>query len=222
MEIIRQFITRRIMSGIIICNYKQDIHYEFKNNCIKEYLNGALHGRHFRYRDDYRYISGKMQLVRVVCDENYYAHGLLHGECSSFGPDGYINHIFNYSYGLSDGQQTIYDRTGNAESTRNYKHSYLHGTSIYNKCLSSLLRKLIFQCCEAYEDDKLTKMMLDNGISRIPHGASCDRYWAISQYYHGLLHGAIFMIDAHGKVRKIFKLYYGKLAGEIVDQCAYW
>lgn len=131
MEIINQFIVQRINDkdyiGIVICNHKQSIHYDFNHARLLEYLNGELHGAFKQYIPEIRYISGKMQHVRVLRRRWHYKNGKLHGKYEIWRCDGLQRFIANYSDGLFDGFQYAFHMNGVLAEMYYFRKGELHG-----------------------------------------------------------------------------------------------
>lgn len=214
MEIIRQFIVQRIESGIVICGYKQSIHYEFGQSYIREYLNGELHGWQILYRDELRYISNKMQNIRVAYDKKYYICGRLCGENIEYYTNGMIRYVRNYLNKGFDMKYADYNRDGRLNRI---------GYNINGKDSCVQLRPpegatgskkiiIIDNLAVGYTyDDNCILLAADRVILHgtvFRHKSSTG--FEINNYHYGLLHGLCKVINTRGKIRYIGKYYYGK------------
>lgn len=243
MEIINQFIIQRITTGIVICNYKQSIHYEFKSNYCAEYLNNQKHGMAYRYAEEMRYIGNKMRYVKVCTDNIPYAHGLVNGTCISYYPDNKLQFVGNYTNGKKHGICKYYYRDGIFANSVPYVDGLVHGNvAVYNDPKKPSYTILQFSAMEPRIDstDLPTSYVFvktGNYYRGIRHGECIEEndavdnkiYLTVNNYHYGLLHGQKYRLEINMnknphtvKQISIKKYYYGELVSADGITSAYW
>lgn len=116
---IEPIIANTAKNGVIVCNYKQGLHYNWKKRFIQEYTNDVRHG-----------ICCILYHNKRINILQRYANGRLTGPMRYYHSNGALNYIIRYPSSAQGGYLYTYYANGNMESSFTYENNKQTGEYI--------------------------------------------------------------------------------------------